>query len=102
MAKEQFNVYLPTEVIAMVRQLATTERGELSNSAVVESAIRQAHAALQPQKRVEPVYVQVGKRQKLVGFNGWYGDTQVAFEEATESLAQSKVDQVAFDAMRRS
>ena len=96
MAKEQFNVYLPTEVIAMVRQLAVTDRGVLTNSEIVESAIRKMHTAAQPLKRVERVY----DGRKMVGYNGFYGDHQVAYEEKTEAKAQAKVDQYAYEAAK--
>jgi hypothetical protein len=37
----------------------------------------------------------------LLGFNGYYGDHQVAYEEKTEAQAQAKIDAYAFEELSR-
>ena len=91
MAKEQFNVTLPTEVVAMVAPLCKTDRGDVSNSALVEKLIRDAYTKIAPAKRVEPVYEMIGRRKKLVGFDAWYGDDLIDTRD-TRAAAQAALD----------
>ena len=57
---------------------------------------KRGHVITNPLKPVERVY----DGRKMVGYNGFYGDHQVAYEEKTEAKAQAKVDQYAYEAAK--
>lgn len=96
----QFNVNLPPDVIAMVAPLCKTERGDVSNSALVEKLIRDAYAKIAPAKRIEPVYEMIGKRKKLIGFDAWYGDDLIDTRD-TRAAAQQALDAFVFEELSK-
>lgn len=97
MTNKPTSIYLTEEARAAAEALiiAARKRGEdASRSSVINVMLTTAARHL---KRIERVY----EVRKLVGFNGYYGDQQVAFEEKTEALAQAKIDAYAFEELSK-
>lgn len=86
MAKEQFNVSLPTEVIAMVTRMTTTDRGMISKSDFIETLIRKADKETQPQKHIEAIR----DGNKLIGWRARYGDHIVGEFDGAASKPQAE------------
>ena len=56
----------------------------------------------EPVKRIESVFQTQGVRRRLMGFNGFVGDVQVAYEMPTERAAQALSDAYVYEVARRS
>jgi hypothetical protein len=98
MDKAQVNLYLSTGTRDKLDMLVTATRKQTgldtSRTTIVTVLVEAAASRL---KRVERVM----DGRKLIGFNGYYGDHQVAYEEKTEAQAQAKVDQYAHEELSK-
>lgn len=95
MAREQFNVSLPSEVKAMVSELCQTERGELSQTALIEKLIRDAYAKMQPQKRIDPIRDAKGR---TTGWRAIYIDHTVGeFDLLDKAGAEKALDAYVYE-----
>jgi len=87
------SITLSPEAHAAAVMLAKLDRMQHGSEATISSVVDGLLIAAQPKKRIERAY----DGKTFVGYNGFYGNHQVAYEEKTEIAAQMKVDQYAYE-----
>lgn len=98
MAKYKKMFSLSQDALDELEALSANDTHKYNESSVVEALIHEAYAKRADHlKRIERVM----DGRKLVGFNGYYGDHQVCYEEKTEVMARLKVDQYAYEELSK-